>query len=159
MRAKPTYKGGWGDYMGRGDNWIVRVMKNTSEGQGGCWNWTGHILPNGYGKTHIEGKVWLVHRLTYTKVIGGIPPQLQIDHLCRNRACCNPWHLEAVTLQENLRRGKSHTHLRDRTHCKHGHEYTPQNTHVDKRGHRNCRACHNMQERGRKRLASMEVAK
>jgi hypothetical protein len=72
----------------------------------------------------------------YSAVKGAIPDGLHIDHLCRNRACCHPDHLEAVTPRENVRRG-----VRSQvTHCPKGHEYTPENTKV-KRGRRNCRAC------------------
>lgn len=73
-----------------------------------CWNWSGHINPGGYGEIgkpgHSNGHL-LSHRVAYELYFGPIPSGLDIDHLCRNRACCNPAHLEAVTRSVNLRRG------------------------------------------------------
>ncbi len=66
----------------------------------GCWEWLHAIQVRGYGV--LRGR--LAHRVIYEAVRGPIPEGLQIDHLCENKRCVNPWHLEAVTLQENLRR-------------------------------------------------------
>jgi len=70
---------------------------------GGCWT-----LPNAdpawYGTIHHEGKVWALHRLVYTIVVGQIPDGMVLDHLCCNKACCNPAHLEPVSQSENVRR-------------------------------------------------------
>jgi hypothetical protein len=70
-----------------------------------CWVWNGTIDGGGYGRLRLNGVKWLAHRYTYEKHVGPIPTGLQIDHLCRNRACVNPNHLEPVTAQTNLRRG------------------------------------------------------
>lgn len=113
-----------------------------------CWVWTGcRNNGRGYGQFRVggrlDGKTKLVHRLVYDLLVGPIPEGLQLDHLCRNRACCNPAHLEPVTQEENRRRG-----LRGglNTHCLNGHEYTPENTYHYKgkpgRGReRVCRTC------------------
>lgn len=108
--------------------------------ENGCWNWTGAIGHWGYGnlKWDKDGKYKRAHKLAYELVIGPIPEGLVLDHLCRNRACCNPSHLEPVTMKENLHRGLQG----NKTHCPHGHPYSPENTWIEKNGTRHCRECH-----------------
>jgi hypothetical protein len=72
---------------------------------GRCWVWTGRKIWNGYGLVYWNGEQWLVHRVSYTLDVGHIPDGLTIDHLCRNRACRRPAHLEPTTNTENVRRG------------------------------------------------------
>ena len=71
-----------------------------------CWEWRGKLSPNGYGRMMFRGTAHMSHRVAYALMRGPIPEGLVIDHLCRNRACCNPWHLEPVTNGENVRRGE-----------------------------------------------------
>lgn len=121
----------------------------------GCWQWNAAMHGAGYGAFSLrENGVWvtrLAHRLAYEHFVGPILDGLTLDHLCRNRACINPAHLEPVTLQENKARGYSPVACNARkTHCSRGHAYIPENTHVKKNGYRDCRHCHRLQERARK---------
>ncbi len=107
----------------------------------GCWNWTGWLTEGGYGGCNRDGHN-LAHRAVYSDVVGPIPAGLDLDHLCRNRQCVNPAHLEPVSRQENLRRsplvGRAHA---AKTHCAHGHERTPENTYTKADGRKQCRVC------------------
>lgn len=109
---------------------------------GACWLWTGLKLPHGYGRFGIGGRAdhrdVLAHRFAYELLVGPIPGGLQIDHLCRVRACVNPAHMEPVTGAENTRRGGNAA----KTHCKRGHEFSTANTYTRHDGRRQCRACH-----------------
>ena len=108
----------------------------------GCWEWQSVRMPFGYGQfggklANGRNQMLYAHRVSYTWFHGAIPTGLTIDHLCANPCCVNPEHLEAVTGAENTRRACAR-----RTHCKHGHEFTPENTYRSKtRTRRECRAC------------------
>lgn len=118
--------------------------KVMPEPNSGCWLWAGYVSRYGYGLLHqTPKKYFLAHRLAYEFFVGPIPEGLQIDHKCRVRSCVNPAHLEAVTLQENIRRGETGIHQRTRTHCPHGHPYDEANTYRrPSNGTRICRQCY-----------------
>ena len=119
----------------------------------GCWLWCGTKTLEGYGYVSPgrRGSPLSAHRLSYELHVGPIPNDLEIDHLCRNPSCVNPDHLEAVTHAENMRRGPG-----VKTHCRSGHEYTPDNTGVNAINvktdfrQRRCLACHREHERERR---------
>lgn len=117
------------------------------EGPDGCWVYSGFILRNGYGQVY-DGtrRNAFAHRAVFEAVVGPIPAGLQLDHLCRNRACVNPEHLEPVTAYENLLRADSvMTRNMARTHCRFGHPLSGSNIYraPKKPAHRReCRKCH-----------------
>ncbi len=111
--------------------------------QDGCWIWTGPISPQGYGSMSLGWhNAQGAHRVA-VKIDGReIPDGLVVDHLCRNRACVSPQHLDVVTHQVNIARGTAPSALRvDADLCLHGHPFNEENTYRNKQGHRFCRAC------------------
>ncbi|MGC0144426.1 HNH endonuclease signature motif containing protein [Pseudactinotalea sp. Z1732] len=109
--------------------------KVTECPKAGCWVWTAAHNSRGYGQWAVDGVSKSVHRLTYQAFVGPIPSGLQIDHLCMNKSCCNPQHLEAVTGVVNVARFAATV-----THCKYGHPLEGEN--VRWRGNRRqCKTC------------------
>jgi hypothetical protein len=104
-----------------------------------CLIWTGARTHNGYAHARVKSKYVRVHRFVYEAIRGPIPQGLQLDHLCRNRACINPLHLEPVTGKENMRRGIGNQN-KEKTHCIRGHELSGDNLYVFGKM-RTCRAC------------------
>lgn len=119
-------------------------------GPDACWPWPGSAKHDGYGRSSVtvDGvpRVFLVHREAWARLRGPIPKDATLDHLCRNRKCLNPAHLEPVSLVENVMRGESPIAANaEKTHCANGHPYDDENTNwkTDRRGRksRECISC------------------
>lgn len=112
-----------------------------------CWMWTASKA-DGYGRFWIgsrkDGYMALAHRISFELSKGPIPDGKTLDHICRNRGCVNPMHLEVVDPVENVMRGISDPALNaKKTHCPRGHEYTPENTYIQQpQGWRHCKTCY-----------------
>ena len=121
----------------------------------GCWEWARWRDPDGYGRVTHRGRKYLAHRFVYSQLVDEIPDGMQIDHVCFNRACVKPSHLEVVTPQVNTRRAAeagSYTKEGARehpvdTHCANGHPWTDETTLVTARGYKKCRLCRREQNR------------
>jgi len=125
----------------------------------GCWRWTDVLSGNGYGYLGVggrKGRDILAHRLAYRLYVGPIPAGMTVDHLCRNRWCVNPAHLEAVSLRVNLLRGDNPAARNARrTHCLRGHPFSGEGADVviDNLGRRVCRHCTRERKRRQRHAA------
>lgn len=127
--------------------WKARLVPTDN----GCLEWPGTRDANGYGRARMRQVASrpklseLVHRALWVMVNGPLAPDIQLDHLCRNPSCCNLDHLEPVSAAVNTERSTAReatiARWAARTHCRQGHEYTPENTRRDPKGTRHCRIC------------------
>ena len=127
---------------------IERFCKYLSISETGCWEWNGCCGKDGYGQFWDGKRLVKAHRFSYEYFNGiTIPDGLESDHLCRNRKCVNPNHIEPVTRSENIRRGvrvpnqNLGARQKAKTHCPKGHPYDNINTYLTPTGKRDCRIC------------------
>jgi hypothetical protein len=141
------------------DSLMLRVRQEPD----GCWTWLGSTR-NGYGSVFtgsglVGRRNRMAHRVAYELLVGPVSNDLTLDHLCRNRGCVNPDHLEPVSNRENILRSNSPAAVNARkTHCINGHEFSPENTAVSPNGHRACLKCRSARDalrphRGRRKTS------
>lgn len=128
------------------------VISNTNYLESSpCWEWIASKSIQGYGNIRINKQLVRTHRFIYEYYHGTICPDLQINHKCKNKKCCNLLHLEQVNAQQNCNYSrkeyllglKKRIHRNSKkTHCMHGHEFTEENTHMRTDSTRRCKICH-----------------
>lgn len=148
-----------------------RILRAIKVDDAGCWIWQLYVARDGYGRIRFEGRGQRAHRVSYVAFRQQPPDGLDLDHLCRVRACVNPDHLEPVTHQENMLRSPFMTtealrarkqgprHNVNKTHCNRGHEYTESNTYRCPSAPRSriCRACNRIREASRDRRKTTKM--
>ncbi len=137
------------------DKEFERLSRKFTVGDG-CWEWTAAKTTAGYAELMVGSRMWYGHRLLHEMFIGPIPAGYEVDHLCRNRGCVRPDHLEAVPPHINNARSDSFSAVHARkSHCPQGHPYDEANTRMY-RGSRRCRACSRARCRARRQRLKRE---
>lgn len=124
------------------DHRVNMLERNTIRKTPTCWHWLGAVSKNGYSKSFMDYKTTTGHRVFYTYYKGVVPEGLQIDHLCRNKLCVNPEHLEAVTSRENIIRGTGFAAKNSKKKkCLRRHLLSGDNLYITPDGRRQCKKC------------------
>ncbi len=122
--------------------WFRRFWAKIAVRPWDCWEWTASLRKDGYGRFGIKGVIHTTHVVSYTLLVAPVPSGLTLDHLCRNRKCVNPDHLEIVTRRVNILRGNAPAAINARkTHCNNGHPLEGDNLYTDAKGKRRCKFC------------------
>jgi hypothetical protein len=117
-----------------------RFFDSIEEAADGCWTWTGTRDSKGYGNFYVGDRTFKAHRWSYEFFVFTIPEDLEIDHVCLNKPCVNPWHCETVPRIENQRRRRG-VFRSDLRKCIRGHQMTLENIYVNPSGVQCCRIC------------------
>ena len=122
-----------------------RFLANVQFGEGECWLWTRECNQYGYGTFWLDGRTIHAQRAAYILFVGEVPPRKHIHHTCKNKRCVRPDHLSLLSAAEHAALEKNWevaaANRRARTHCKHGHEFTPENTRLTRAGTKQCIQC------------------
>lgn len=129
-----------------------RFWSRLMESESGCWEWQEYVDEKGYGRFWDGARTIRAHQYAFAALVGDVPDGLELDHLCKNRRCANPYHLDPVTHEVNMARSDNiMLAFSDQTHCLRGHEFTTDNTYVKADGGRQCRDCSRVTREEKKR--------
>jgi HNH endonuclease len=138
-------------------DYLAHYLSRCKPNPKGCLEYQGGRNEKGYSQVSVRNKRWALTRFVYTVTYGEIPAGHMVCHRCDNPPCINPAHLYTGTMAENARDSVEkvrHFHA-SQTHCKHGHEFTPENTYLAKVPNRpdlirrHCKECQRMAQRKR----------
>lgn len=137
----------------------INQILDTCVWDGDCLVWLYGNASKNYGRVYFEGKHRILHTVVFNAQCGLLSDNRELHHMCLNKACCNLAHIQVISPSEHMKLHyngrKYHERARSRTHCKHNHEFTPENTYIRKDGHRACRMCHKIWKREKRRLKKM----
>lgn len=136
-----------------------RFWERLAAAPNGCWEWKGHIHGQGYGQVRLGPlrTTTYAHRVAWALIGGELYPEFPLDHLCRNKKCANPEHLEQVTHRINILRGTAPAAVNaKKDRCHRGHPFDVKNTYISRDGKRQCRVC--IRDRQRERRARLAGA-
>lgn len=142
---------------------LARFHKGYNVAESGCWEWVKCKDVNGYGMIGVGSrvnksfKVARAHKWAYEMLVGLVPDGMELDHLCRNRHCVNPSHLEPVSHKENIRRGINLN--RERFMCVAGHPLSGDNLYLAPSGKRQCKECQRRRSREYGKRTNWSAAK